>query len=128
MSLRTNTGRAPSTSGGCSATRGRSRASSRPTGVSLCVHRRRPKKAFLAPSKPTPQDLDGCRVIGIDPGKVSIMHAAEVASDGSVRSFRFTNARYRRESGMVDERARSLRWNGTLGEELREMARVTTKV
>ena len=107
-------------------------------GVSICLHQTRPKNASELlekharnkKKKPiTPVALQGGadRVIGLDPGKRTIYHCAELLGDGTFRSLEFSSARYQRESGMVQERRRSLKWNKEVRGELRALSVVSPK-
>jgi hypothetical protein len=110
-------------------------------GVDLCMHQMRPKtptELFEAQQASTkrgkrqtasePVQLqEGDRVIGLDPGKRTIFHCAELLKNGKYRSMEFSSARYQRESGMLQARRRAERWNAEVWRELQALATVSLK-
>lgn len=54
--------------------------------------------------------LDGKRVLGLDPGRVTIMFVAEELDDGRIRSYKLTRCHYYRKSGILKSRRRTECW------------------
>jgi transposase len=106
-------------------------------GISVCVHRMRPKtegEMIVSAKNKTKKAFreaialsDNDRVIGVDPGKRTIYHCAELMADGSYRSLRFSSSRYQRESGMLQERKHTRTWNKEIRKELRDFSTVSPK-
>lgn len=56
------------------------------------------------------QFLHGKRVLGLDPGRVTIMYLAEELEDGSVRSYKLSRCHYYRKSGILKSRKLTECW------------------
>jgi hypothetical protein len=110
-------------------------------GISICVHRRRAHSLrdeaaatdvikatritvrSLRPYEPQAKDI----VIGIDPGKVSIFHAAKKMEDGKYKSYELTRKAFVRQTGQIRARLRCQLWNQQIQPSLDALSTVTCK-
>jgi len=106
-------------------------------GVSICIHYRRPNLGPIVsstvdvieegkPKEDLPFDGD-YRVIGIDPGRSSLITAAELLPDGSYVSYKLSRAMYYHESGINSFNKKKDRWNLKVKEALVDLSTTTTK-
>lgn len=103
-------------------------------GTSVCFHFKRPKtvndvlsEAFEKTNNASVALTENDRVIGVDPGRVTIMHCVEVLEDGSFREYTLTRAQYYTESGIFKARKKTNTWTKGIQPQLSALSHVTTK-
>jgi len=94
-------------------------------GVGISMHFTRPKNGNGSDVPTICRKND--RVVGLDPGGVNILFAAEPLPAGRHRTYKLTRGQYYRESGIVDARRHSEHWNHGIRGCLNAMSRVTSK-
>ena len=101
-------------------------------GTAMCVHFKRAKRVSTNPSKVMENGYipahDAC-VVGIDPGRKDILHAAVETSDGVFRSVTLTRNQYYREAGILLHKRKTELWQGRkeVREALQAMSTVSSK-
>ena len=92
-------------------------------GISICVHQTKMTEASASGTTIRSSD----RVIGIDPGKITLMHAAVPLPDGTFKSVEFRRTQYQREAGMYTARRKTETWSDGIRKELTVLSEVSTK-
>lgn len=105
-------------------------------GVSICAHFKRPMNETDMPRKRGKgkgksnshvqyQPQEGDRVLGVDPGRKTIMFIVDVLPDGGVRKYTLSGAQYYSESGIVDARKHTEKWHHEIRGALNELSTVS---
>ena len=92
-------------------------------GISICVHQTKMTEASASGTTIRSSD----RVIGLDPGKITLMHAAVPLPDGTFKSVEFRRTQYQREAGMYTARRKTETWSDGIRKELAVLSVVSTK-
>jgi hypothetical protein len=99
-------------------------------GISLCLHQMRVRNGTddLRANGSVSFDLvPNDRVVGIDPGGCTIMHAAEILPNGCVVSYELSRCQYYKESGMIDAKRHTEKWNSDIKVSLVALSTVSSK-
>jgi hypothetical protein len=93
-------------------------------GVAVCIHYRRPK---LQPSKNifTPHVSD--RVIGVDPGRVTMFTGVEKLAGNSKKVYTLSRMQYYHESGITNANIRKDKWNQGIKNALNDLSKYSYK-
>lgn len=105
-------------------------------GVSVCIHYRRPNLAEKLVEEDYGEEVKvkvdtpfkgDYRVIGIDPGRSSLITAAELLEDGKYVTYKLSRAQYYHESGIHDSNKKKDKWNLRVKSSLVDLSKTTTK-
>ncbi len=98
-------------------------------GVSLCMHQSRALNGADAARDAgagfKPQDGD--RVLGVDPGRKTIITMVEVLPCGRTRVYTLSRSQYYRQAGILDARRRTEQWHEGIRPAMRALSTVSYK-
>lgn len=94
-------------------------------GVAVCIHYRRPKILQSAPYVHKKRADD--RVIGVDPGRVTMFAGIEEDENGRWKTYRLTRAMYYYESGIIKANKTSATWNKQVKSEIEALSHHSAK-
>jgi hypothetical protein len=92
-------------------------------GIAVNVHFTCPKRF----SDSQEVDLNGKRVIGVDPGRTNIFYMAEEIEKDEFKTYRLTRKQYYVESGIISAKKNTEYWNLQIKEELEKTSLVSPK-
>ena len=92
-------------------------------GVAICIHYRRPLLTASVAFEKHSKD----RVIGVDPGRVTLFTGVEIREDGSKKVYTLNRARYYLESGFTKANKQKDKWHKSIRTQLNELAKHTYK-
>lgn len=101
-------------------------------GCAICVHFKRPKRisdTVVAVSERGYSPVEDTCMVGVDPGRKDILHAAVEISPGVFKSVTLTRNQYYREAGILKHQEKTELWQGDkdVRAALEAMSLVTTK-
>jgi hypothetical protein len=96
-------------------------------GTSVCLHYTRPKTSIDRGSTDELVIRDDDRVLGVDPGRRTLLYIVEVLPSGEKRKYELTREQYYKESGIIHARRHSEKWNEEVKGALTALSQVSSK-
>ena len=95
-------------------------------GLIVNIHFKRPKQQKEKDAEEN-VSLEGKRVLGVDPGRTNIMTVVEIDDNGRYKSKTLTRSRYYLDSGIIEARKKTIKWNKSVKNELTKLAGASPK-